>query len=162
MFHVDYERVRVDRVPVGIIASYPFTVDNVEFACNLIELSCELPDIQDVAVDLVEQEGIIPSAQGAFWMDFDTLQNIIAQTPYEPNPEMRFGYRHWIMIAEAICEIVAFHQEEYDCKFYFAEPANERLAVAYQRLIIPKLEKEGYNYYVDETEEGGWYVFHKQ
>lgn len=119
--HVDYERIRFDRLPVGIIATYPCSVDGAEFACKLRELSCNLPDIEDAAVDFVAQERVIPSAQDACWMDFDTLQN-----------------------------------------GSFAEPASERPDTAYQRLTTPKLELEGYNCYVDETEEGSWYVVHKQ
>ncbi|WED20875.1 hypothetical protein L3Q72_09485 [Vibrio sp. JC009] len=161
MFNVIYDRIQVQSVPDGKVVFYPFTIDDVEFACTLVELSCELPDITDLAYDLIENEKVITKAKDTYWIEFDTVSNMTNQTPYEQMQDTGFGFRHWVHLSNALCEIIAFHQQQYNCDFYFAEPANDRLARAYQRLLVPKLQEDGYNYYVDETDDGGWYVFYK-
>ncbi|MFW1591012.1 hypothetical protein ACEV9Y_22765 [Vibrio parahaemolyticus] len=162
MFNVDYGRMIVQTIPKGTIVSYPFTVNDVEFICTLVELSCELPDITDIADDLITNEGVISKASGTYWMDFDTVSNKENGTNYEPMQNSGFQFKHWVHLSAALCEIIAFHQDQYECEFYFAEPANARLGNAYERLLIPKLKEIGYNYYIDDTEDGGWYVFYKQ
>ncbi|EPS3402142.1 hypothetical protein ACVD4U_004202 [Vibrio vulnificus] len=152
----------IEEAGEGSIHKYPFKVNDIDFVCWMTELNVDIPEIVALANRLRLRENL-PAGERAYTVDFDRISNILADTNFEEpgEGEAKLGPRGLGELTRALTEIISIHSELTDAKFYFAQPASERLSALYNKMLVPKLLAEGYNYYEDEDGDG-WYVFKKQ